>query len=487
MNLLHSNNTTQKVLFTPFGKQQIFYASVCSGKYDFTLFGGSIRGGKSMAVLSLFLILASKYPGSRYLVVRKSLQRIKDTVLPSFYGIRPESKTAQDPNQSNSWEWKHTNGSTIKFYAENIEKDPELKRFRGLEYDSVCFEEMDISEKTFFIGFERCGTWRMNERQASVDKGEPIPPQVVIGTSNPQGGWVKSLIYDPWVRGMLKPNWHYIPSKVYDNPYVPQEWIDRQRENLLPERFEMMVEGDWNINMNDKPFFNHFDEVKLVADGLEIDPRFPLTLGFDFNYDPCSVVIGQKKGGEGLTFLKAYQANGGTEALLHKHLEWVRDGIMRGDFQVEWTGDNNGSRKESSARGLTDFIIIENFLGVPASEVSFTANPMHTYSRVICNQVLLKCGCLFDREECSGLVADIKDTKTNERGGIDKSFDPHLADAWRYMIHLWFESEDEVIVFALNIAELKQLNIDLAKHKKKQAERIEKRREATQPFKIKKK
>lgn len=476
-----------KILFKPFNKQLIFWQAVAKREYDFLMFGGSIRGGKTLCVLALFLYLCRKYPESRYLVVRKSLQRIKDTVLPSFYGIRPENKTAQDPNQNNSWEWKHVNGSVIKFYAENIEKDPELKRFRGLEYDSICFEEMDITEKTFFIGFERCGTWRMNERKAALEKGEKIPPQVVIGTSNPQGGWVKTLIYDPWVRDTLKTNWKYIPSKVYDNPYVSEEWIERQRENLLPERFEMMVEGDWNINMNDKPFFNHFDEVRLVVDGLEIDPRFPLTLSFDFNYDPCSVVIGQKKGGEGLTFLRSYQAKGGTDALLEKHLTWVQEGIMKGLWQVEWTGDNNGTRRESSARGLTDFILVERFLGVPPTEVSFTANPLHTYSRVICNQVLLKCNCQFDRSECAGLIADIKDTKTNERGGIDKSFDPHLADAWRYMLHLWFESEDDVTNYALTIRELKQLNEDIRQYQAAQEAKRQKRLEDTQPFKIRKK
>ena len=70
-------NTKRQVLFAPFPKQQEFLDAVFSYKYSFIVFGGAIRGGKTYALLGLFILLCKIYPGSRWAIVRKDLPTIK--------------------------------------------------------------------------------------------------------------------------------------------------------------------------------------------------------------------------------------------------------------------------------------------------------------------------------------------------------------------------------------------------------------------------
>ena len=118
-------------LFEPFPKQDEFMEAALSGQYDFILYGGSMRGGKTYAVLGFLLILCKLYPGSRHVVVRKTLPRIKDTVLKTFDQVLPRSFVRKRESGSNGWEFTAINGSVIKFYSENIGQDPGAQRNFG--------------------------------------------------------------------------------------------------------------------------------------------------------------------------------------------------------------------------------------------------------------------------------------------------------------------------------------------------------------------
>ena len=77
------------VLFEPFPKQLEFLEAVFSEKYSFVLYGGSIRGGKTYALLALFILLSKIYPGSRWAIVRADLPTIKRNLYPSWEKIKP--------------------------------------------------------------------------------------------------------------------------------------------------------------------------------------------------------------------------------------------------------------------------------------------------------------------------------------------------------------------------------------------------------------
>lgn len=407
-----------------------------SGRYDVIFMGGSIRSGKTYCALAYLIILAKIYPNSKHIVVRKSLNRLRDTVLPTFYQIAPGDFIVQDPNQSNGWECKFANGSMIKFYQEAIEKDPQLKRMRGLEADMFFFDEMDVQKQTFYMGIERSGTHRMKERA----EGTYTCPRGVICTSNPQRGWVKELFYDPHVNGTLRDNWLYMNFKVEDNPHISKEWIQLQRENLPALRAKIMLDGDWNVNMNSLPFFYEFSR-EFLKDKLVPLNREPLYLSFDFNYSPTTCIVGQKiedraTNGGGLYIYAEYSVEGGTHNLC-QHLK----GYQTHPAGLYITGDFSGATRHTSSQS-TDYEIIQEDLSIPAQWFinTNTANKDFTYSRNLCNYAFLH-GNMSISRTCHGLINDIETAQVDDKGKLIKDRNAHcqdLGDAFRYLIDAWF-------------------------------------------------
>src|SRR5450631_4202108 len=81
----------EEIVFKASPTQQVYMNAVFGGQYKYLLFGGSVGGGKSYCVFGCILLLCKMFPGSRHLVVRESLQVLKQTSVPSFIKLCPES------------------------------------------------------------------------------------------------------------------------------------------------------------------------------------------------------------------------------------------------------------------------------------------------------------------------------------------------------------------------------------------------------------
>ena len=205
---------------------------------------------------------------------------------------------------------------------------------------------MDIEEKTFTVGFERTGTWRMKDRM----KGTHNCPTLVLGTSNPQQGWVKNKIHDPWQKGKLKKKWHYIRSRVYDNPHISEEWIQTQKDNLPALRYRMMMDGDWDVDLNSELFFYEFRaDQHIIEESPGIDENETLWMSLDFNFNPVTGLFAQKDDiRKEVTLLDCLQVKGGTEAFCEQVADRYRD------YDLMVTGDFSGNQNRSNST-VTDW------------------------------------------------------------------------------------------------------------------------------------
>lgn len=200
-------------------------------------FGGGIRGTKTWGTLATLLVLCRVYPNSRWHVVRKDLERLKDTTIPSFEKLTARFNGFVGRLNRQDWFVKCRNGSEIHFIGENIDRDPELSRFHGFETNGFLLDDGDeLSERTFVKCIERAGTW-------IVPNGEQ-PPPYIFATFNPCPGWPKRRFYEPWKTGQLQPPYAFIPSTAADNPYISDE--QRQAWKEMPEaEYNRFVIGDW--------------------------------------------------------------------------------------------------------------------------------------------------------------------------------------------------------------------------------------------------
>lgn len=260
--------------------------AIQSEKYNFILYGGAIRGGKSVWGLSALLVMCSVFPKSRWCVIRENMEKIRTTTIPSFLKLNPSGKLKQSP-----YEYIHPNGSVILFKSESYAIDKELDWMKGLEVNGFLFEEInECQEKTFNKAFERSGSW-------VIPGGKFQPKPIILATCNPTFGWVKTLVYDKWKNDTLPINWLYIPSKItdnvdeYGNSNLPADYIENLK-NMPKFEYMVFVEGNWDIQIKTGgEFYKQFEISKHVSHQT-YDPMLPLHISWDDNvnpYLPCGI------------------------------------------------------------------------------------------------------------------------------------------------------------------------------------------------------
>ena len=221
-----------------------------------------LRGGKTVALLSLFTLLSKIFPGSRWAIIRKDIPTIKRNLYPSWDKIKPTNFIEKDASDSNQQTVTFTNGSQLIFFAENYDTDKDLNRWKGLEINGIGMEEInECQQQSLFKAFERAGSYVIPN---SINQPKPI----VCATANPSFGWVRDLIYLPYRNGTLKPSWLYIQSRIYDNiPLLEAQpdYLPSLKANLNRFEYEVFVEGNWEVQLKTGgEFYRNFELDKHV-------------------------------------------------------------------------------------------------------------------------------------------------------------------------------------------------------------------------------
>lgn len=227
------------------------------------------------------------YPGSRWAIVRKDLPAIKKNLYPSWDKIKPTNFIRKHDLDQHIVTFK--NGSQIIFFPESFDTDKELNRWRGLEVNGFGFEEInECQQQSLFKAFERAGSYIIKDAKIQ-------PKPIVVATCNPTTGWFKTLVHDPWEEGTLRPTWHYIQSRIYDNiPLLTEQpdYLPGLKANLNRYEYEVFVEGNWNVHLKTGGEFYKCFELDKHIKPVAYNPNLPLHISWDDNvnpYLPCGV------------------------------------------------------------------------------------------------------------------------------------------------------------------------------------------------------
>lgn len=325
--------------------QRRFAEAAFSGDYRYMLFGGGIRSGKTALALILVQSLALMYPRSRWAIVRKDMPSIRRNVLPAFSKFRIDGFT----NDINYLNWTATckNGSAILFVNENIEGDPDLDAWKGLEVNGFVLEEAnELTRKAYYKALERAGSW-------VVPNGEQPDPYIFL-TCNPSLGWIKEVFYDPWKGGTLDKPFYFQPATVADNPHIPAQYRDSLKS--LPEaEYRRFVLGDWdslaetpgalwtpNIIMRNRVNTPPVDMKRVV---VAIDPA----VSSNANSDETGIIVfGHGKDGHG------YVLEDGSGK--YRPHEWASKAVQlyreHGADRIIGETNNGGDMVESTLRAI---------------------------------------------------------------------------------------------------------------------------------------
>jgi len=236
-------------------------------------------------LVALFIFLSRIFPGSRWAIVRKDLPVIKRNLYPSWEKIKPASFIKKHDHELHTVTFN--NGSQLIFFPESYETDKEQDRWRGLEVNGIGFEEItECKQQSLGKAFERAGSY--------IIKGLKTQPKpLVVATCNPTQGWFKDLVYTPWVKGELKPNWHYIQSRIYDNiPLLEQQpnYLPSLKANMNHYEYEVFVEGNWDVQLKTGGEFLRAFELSLHVRPTEYTKDIPVCVSIDSNVYPYIAV-----------------------------------------------------------------------------------------------------------------------------------------------------------------------------------------------------
>lgn len=262
--------------FDPTPKQKEAHRLLMNNRI--VLYGGAIRGAKSYWGCLEIISFCFKYPNSRWMMLRKDRVVLESTLLKTFTenfldkGWSKYLKTFSQDDLVLTW----NNGSQILFMGENYAKDKELNRFKGLEINGAFIDEVnEIQEVTFDKVIERSGSWFHS----------PGCPSKVLMSCNPSNGWVKDRFYKKWKAGTLPVSQAYLQARIFDNPHIPQEYLDSLKQLPLYQ-YMVFVNGDWDIQLKMGGEFYKCFELDQHVKPIDYDPKLPLHISWDDNVNP---------------------------------------------------------------------------------------------------------------------------------------------------------------------------------------------------------
>jgi len=218
-----------------------------------------------------------------------------------------------------------------------------------------------------------------------------------------------------------------IRMRSADNPYLPQDFIERLQANYDPSLLQAYLEGQF-CNLTTGQVYDRFDRNKHVTKEIPDVSREPLRVGLDFNVGNMSAVIGVRLG-ENLLLIDEISGANDTDAMAQE-IQLRADGR-----QVYIYPDASGGNRSTNA-SRTDIQILESY---GFSNQSPKANPP-VRDRVASVQALLENGKgqvrLQIAANCKRTIECLELQSYTESGAPDKDagYD-HMNDALGYLVY----------------------------------------------------
>lgn len=248
---------------------------------DEVLFGGAAGGGKSYGQLVDALRYALQYPGSRQLLLRRTLPELENSLVRQAGEIFPRALYHYVST-------RHTgvflNGSVLDFGYCDSEAD--VHRYQSVEYDVIRFDEL-----THFT--ERMYLYLMSRLRGA----NPFPRQMK-STTNPGGighGWVKQRFVDPAPHGQefsdALGSRVFLPALVQENKFLMDSdpgYLNRLKQ--LPERERRaLLQGEWELE--EGRFFRRWSYADHVCEPFPIPDHWRRFCALDYGLDMLAALL----------------------------------------------------------------------------------------------------------------------------------------------------------------------------------------------------
>lgn len=218
------------------------------------LFGGGAGGAKTFLGCAWLILMCLKYEGTRWVMARNVLKRLKETTLATFFevcsmwGIRKDLHFKYNPVDGTI---KFANGSIIllkELFASP--SDPEFDSLGSLEITGAFVDEANqITAKAVNILKSRI--------RFKLDQHGLIPK--VLFTCNPAKNWVYTDFYKPNRDKTLPKHKRFVQALVKDNPFISEHYVENLKK-LDKNSRERLLNGNWEYD-DDPSLLMEYDTI----------------------------------------------------------------------------------------------------------------------------------------------------------------------------------------------------------------------------------
>jgi len=265
-------------------KAQPKQANFLKLKVSEALYGGAAGGGKSDALLIFAILYATKYPGSKILVLRRTLAELQKegSLIPRSLELLSNTDWYYRDQKK---KWFASNGSVIEFgYCES---ESDVHQYQSAQYDVIIFDELThFTEYQYTYMFSRC---------RSI-KGYPACVRAATNPGNVGHAWVKKRfvsaappatiieveVKNPLTNKIEKLTRCFIPARVFDNKIL----MERDPKYVLflqglPENERRaLLDGDWDVFKGQ--YFYEWRYDRHVVKPFTIPPHWKRTMCMDW-------------------------------------------------------------------------------------------------------------------------------------------------------------------------------------------------------------
>lgn len=276
--------------FSPTIKQDEVFQLFEDEKTTEILFGGGVGSAKSYLLAAVTTMQCLKHPGIRVGLARNELTTLKKTTVVTFLELFDDWGLVQNEHfnyNSTGGVIVFDNGSEIIFQElRYLPSDPNYTRLGGLLLTfGVIDEAGECDEKGKEIFQTRCGRWKN-------DKFGVKP--ILLMTCNPSRNFLFNDFYLAQKEGNMADYRAFVSATVYDNPYIPESYIENLKNTLSFGEIQRLLNGDWDYQGDPNALIN-LDDIKSMYDLslLDKDKKGIKYISADiaFTSDACVVMV----------------------------------------------------------------------------------------------------------------------------------------------------------------------------------------------------
>jgi hypothetical protein len=325
------------------------------------LYGGSAGSGKSFLGCDWQIKRRLKYPGTRGLIGRAELKKLRLSTLATFFELCTKynliaGKHFTYNGQDHVINWY--NGSQIILMdLADMPSDPDFGRFGSLEItDYFVDEASEVSEKCVNILNSRVRFKLINDN-----------PKGLL-TCNPHKGWLYREFFDAQRNNSIRKDRRFIQALPTDNPHISPVYIESLQ--LLPDiDRKRLLEGDWDYDETKDRLYEYDDLLRCFRPSTTLGDKFITADIARMGDDRTVIIVWNNLHAEKFVVLK------------HKPINEVVDTI-------------NELIKNHSVR-LSNVLVDEDGIGGGAKDYIHCRGFLNGSKAVRDNYMNLKCDCYF--------------------------------------------------------------------------------------------